>query len=166
MKASRTPLSILALSNAALIVALAWTSDRLPERVASHFDASGIADAWSSRVDYLWTTAALGCGLSLAIAFLFYFVRFVPDSGINLPRREYWLAPEHRAKTYSILFNSGIWLACLMSLFVLTMHFLVIEANAAQPPRMSDNIWLLIGGLTVAIGIWTYLLVHRFTAGR
>ncbi len=35
------------------VVTMVWSSVRLPERMASHFGASGAADGWSSRGDYL-----------------------------------------------------------------------------------------------------------------
>jgi serine/threonine-protein kinase len=166
VKRARTPLTILVLANTALLLTLSGTSHRLPERVASHFDLSGVADGWMSRASHLWTLGTLACGLSAVIVILFYSVRFFPDSSINLPRRDYWLAPERREETYSVLFRSGIWFACLMVLFMFGMHLLVIEANAVQPPRMSDSVWLVVGGLMAAMGIWTYLLVRRFSRGQ
>lgn len=138
------------------------TADRLPERVASHFGPMGHADGWMSRTAYLGTFVGFVCGLSIFLPTVFYCVRFLPASGINLPNRDYWLAPERRAETYRILFQVGIWLACFQVLLMLGLHLLVVEANASQPPRMSDAVFVLGGSFLLAIGILIYFLVRRF----
>lgn len=162
MKGNKRPLAALVLCHLAMILALVVSAPHLPERVASHFDASGTADGWISRSAHLWTIGGLAVGLSLAMLLLFYCLRFLPASGINLPNRDYWLAPERRRDTFAALFRAGIWLACLEVVLMLGLHLLLVDANAAKPPHMSDGVWLIGGGFLVAVGVWSVLLVRRF----
>lgn len=115
------------------------------------------------RTAHLWTMAAIGGGLSVLLPGVFYCLRFLPVSGINLPNRDYWLSPERRGETYRVFFAAGLWLAALQVLLMLGLYLLVVEANASQPPRMSDAVWLLGGGYLLAIGVLIYLLVRRFS---
>lgn len=116
-----------------------------------------------SRTAHLWTMAAFGGGLSVLLPGLFYCLRFLPVSGINLPNREYWLAPERRDETYRVFFVAGVWLASLQVLLMIGLHLLVVDANASQPPRMSNSVFMLGGGFLLAIGVLIYLLVRRFS---
>src|SRR5689334_19191939 len=90
----RVPLILFGLSIIALALVLILTAPQLPERVASHFKVAGTPDGWMSRSAYLWTFAGLTGGMSLFILTLFYCLRFLPVSLINLPNRDYWLASE------------------------------------------------------------------------
>src|SRR2546427_7634657 len=44
-----------------------------------------------------------------------YVVRFLPVNSINIPNRNYWLAPERRVVTFDFLFRHLLWLACFRS---------------------------------------------------
>ena len=166
MHTVRAALACFVLSELALFIALTLTAGpRLPARVASHFNAAGLPDGWMSRSNYLWSMAGLGLGLALFMIGIFYLIRFLPLSSINLPRRDYWLAPERRAATLDRIFRAGIYLATLEALFVLGVHLLVVEANASRPVRLSSAIWMLGGAFLVAIGAWIYLFMRRFMRG-
>ena len=77
MKASRLAIVL------ALLLALLQYTDyypRLPDRIASHFGASGQADGWSSKAAFFATN--LGIALAMALLFLFigWAIKKVPDS--------------------------------------------------------------------------------------
>ena len=57
-------------------------------------------------------------------------VGYVPVSFINLPHRDYWLAPERRRATSAVMLRFGLWLACLMVLFFTALYGLVVQANS------------------------------------
>ena len=50
----------LVLTAMAYAVALVWAGLLLPDRVPSHFDATGRVDDWSSRTSVLVTSAVIG----------------------------------------------------------------------------------------------------------
>src|SRR5688500_1481613 len=92
--AKLAPLAIALFAYAAFLVGLAATYARLPERMASHFDASGVADGWMTRDAYVWFMVGVVTFVSLTMNAAFGSVRFLPNAVINIPRRDYWLAPE------------------------------------------------------------------------
>src|SRR5207237_1170658 len=118
MKTLRAPIIILGLLYFGLPVSLAYSAGELPERVATHFDASGQPNGWMSRHGHIIFIMLLGLALPLLVAGSFFCLRFFPGRGINLPHREYWLAPERRAGTFSYLLRHGLWFDCLWVWFM------------------------------------------------
>ena len=84
----------------------------LPKVVASHFDVHGIANGWQTKQGFFEVLA----GTTALSAFLIFgiptMIGIIPDQFINLPNKDYWLAPEQRAA--SLEFLSGgvcvVWL--------------------------------------------------------
>lgn len=145
-------------------VAFVVTSgSNLPEMTASHFGDDGFANDFMSRGSYIAVMAGLTGVIPLIVAGSFLLAVKMFPSGINLPNREHWLAPERQAQTLS-------WLSSYMQLFagalvilLCFMHWLVVQANASQPPRMAQSFFMT--GLTVFfvfLCVWLTWLVLRF----
>ena len=162
MNQAKAPLALLAVSHLGLVAGLLLTFDRLPESVASHFNFTGQPDNWMSRTNHVWTMGGVAVVLSTLMLGLFYCVRFFPTAAINLPRRDYWLAPARREEAFSFVFRAGMWLAGLEALFMLGLHLLVVAANASSPPQLSSSIWLLAGGFLATVGAWVWIVIRRF----
>ena len=143
-----------------------WVSSfgDLPERVATHFGFNGqAADGWMSRRAYL----AFECGFPALIAALFTgvtaLVRWLPTSFVNIPRKDYWLAPERRALTGRFLRDRLGWLLCLITLFFGGLHVLIVQANRDAPPQLPmGGLLLLVIAFFVGKMIWMALLLMRF----
>jgi hypothetical protein len=151
-------------ASAALIVA---TSAELPLRVASHFASGGRANGWQSRDSYVVWAVGFGvlvpCIVAIAVGWLpRLFPRF-----INLPHREYWLAPPQRAATLATLASFGYCVGALAALFALAVHFAVIDANAHAPPRL-DEARFFTSMAVFAVALVVLIAVHwrRFRAPR
>ena len=154
---------ILGLLVVAFLGLLVATSIDLPTRVASHFDGGGRPNGWMSRSSYLIFTAAFGIGLPAIIVLGFLVLRHLPADLINIPRREYWLAPERRLATVTGLFHRSLWLACLLVAMMLGVHLLVVHANNSVPIRLSTPMILGLMGLFLAgIVTWLLSLVRHF----
>ncbi|HEX5175572.1 MAG TPA: DUF1648 domain-containing protein, partial [Chthoniobacteraceae bacterium] len=109
--------------NFLLVVSLIWiTGDTLPSRVASHFNASGTPDGWMPRNTYLGWMSGVASVVSVVFVSIFFGIRFLPASMINVPRREYRLAPERSASSMAFLTRAGIWLACIDLWLLLGVH--------------------------------------------
>jgi uncharacterized membrane protein len=150
----------------------------LPATIASHFDGSGKADGWSSKgaflaiaMGVLALVAAVSVGLPSWLARL-------PVAWINLPRRDYWLAPEHVAETRARIRTFMTWYGILTAAFVgwvleLTYRAnlapnLSIGAGAADEVRLSGHMWTALAAYLVAVVAWLVLFVrcfHRVPAG-
>jgi hypothetical protein len=147
---------------AGTLLGLFLTSQYLPDRVASHFSGAGAPASWTSRSSYMLSMLGLLVGLSVLMILIFYIIRFFPLSTINVPNREYWLAPEHCQETFDALFCAGIWLAIFQVTFMFGIHLLVVDANNTHPVKLSSHIWLLLIGLVLTILAWGYCLIRRF----
>jgi tRNA A-37 threonylcarbamoyl transferase component Bud32 len=145
------------------VALLLGSSDALPERVATHFGFNGQPDGWMSRRAYLafeYGFPALIAGLFAGLSAL---VRMLPAWCINIPRKDYWLAPERRALTGRLLRNRMGWLLCLLTLFFAGLHVLTVQANRAVPPQLPmGGLLLLVIAFFVGLMIWMALLLMRF----
>ena len=161
MPRSSSLLALIALLLAAAVFVL-LSGSALPPVVASHFAASGDANGCMPRRLYLGFMLALTVGLPLLLVCAHGAVRFLPPRFINLPHREYWLAPERRAATFAFLQAQSTYLAALLAVFLCFVHWLVVRANAVQPPRLSGP--LFVAGLILfllALVVWIRaFLVH------
>lgn len=147
-------LQILFLSLALAVITQAfWQHDRLPERVATHFNLAGQADGWMSRDNQ--TRAHIGLVLFLAIMLegLARLSPRLPDGLINLPHREYWLAPERRAATHAWLAGLIRLIGCVLMAFFLALFHLVYRANLSGTPMLTAPAGLLVGGLLATVGL-------------
>lgn len=142
------------------------TSQALPDPVASHFASSGQANAFMSRSAYVRFMLAFTVGLPLVLGVSMALV-FRYTNKLNLPNRDYWLAPERRAGTVSFLTGHALLLADGLAIFLCYVHRLVVQANAGQPARLASD--SMIAGLVillVATLLWTVWLLLAFRAPR
>ena len=156
------PLAVALFGYAAFLIGMAATYARLPARVASHFGANGVANGWTSRDSYVWFMVGIVTLVSVTLLAAFGSVRYLPSALVNIPRRDYWLAPERRDETARTLMRSGLLMVGLTSLFFLAMHLLVVAANEAPPPRLSPDAGWLVAAYLATLGGLTFKLYRRF----
>lgn len=148
----------------ACAAAFVWlTSTRLPALVASHFGSSGAANGFMPHGAYVGLMLAVVVVLPAAMTLLTSLAIANPNARINLPNKDYWLAPERRVETINYL-RSGIrFFGILLVFFLCYVHWLVVLANEAHPARLA-NFWL-IGGLVVflvALFVWLKVFLGHF----
>lgn len=132
------------------------TGSSLPPVVASHFTAGGAANGFMPRGTYMRLTIALLVGLPLWIAFLSSVTNILPVRVINLPNREYWLAPKRRADTLSYLRKQGTRFGIILAIFLCFVHWLVAQANANNPPLFPETL-LFIGMAAFLVSLVTWI---------
>lgn len=141
-----------------------WRSSvHLPAMVASHFDAAGAANGFMLQAFYLRLMLLLVLGLPTQMVLLTWYAIGKPEARINLPNKDFWLAPERRGATIAYLRNGIVWFGIMLLALLCYMHWLVVLANAAQPPRLSSAGF--IGGLLaffIVLFIWLRRLLARF----
>lgn len=135
----------------------------LPEVVASHFDASGAANGSTPRATYVGMMLLFVALLPLVLALVGRLVAVLPIHLVNLPNREFWLAPERKAATLKSVSALFIVLALLSCAFLCLVFWLTVRANAVQPAHLST------GAMTAALGVfvvatlaWMLVLWRRF----
>ncbi len=147
-----------------LAPAIIWgTSSGLPDRVATHFGANGLANGWMSREGYRTFMLVLGTLIPCLVVVM---AGLAPQFGkrmVKLPHPDYWLAPERRAQTMASMFSHACWLGSAMLVFFTGMHFLLLHANADVPPRLPESAFFtMIVALVIVLIVWTIALRARF----
>ncbi len=134
---------------------------QMPERIAMHFDGRGVADGWSSRAEFYWTTIAMTIGMGLLFLGVTWWVGRVPDAAINLPNKAYWLAPERRAATLDYMARQMEWLAAATLLLMLGITQLTVGANLTGGGTLGDAFWWLFGGYMLFVVVWLVSFLRR-----
>jgi uncharacterized membrane protein len=160
------PSIVFALSLCLMAGSLAASYPLLPLQVASHFNAVGQPDAWTSRANHLLLMSIVGLGLPLLMAGVFWSVRYLPVAIINLPNREYWLAPQRRDESSRAILELGLWFGVLQNLLFLIIHWLVVAANRQAPVQLSASVWGALVIYLLLVGGWLWLLWRRFRLPR
>ena len=150
----------------ALIVAtlaqMAWYYPRLPARVASHFDAAGQANAFIPKDAFFAFQLAVQGLMVLVFLFVPLLITWLPPTMINLPHKDYWLAPERRVQTAQKLQSFLVGFGNVMLLFLLLVFREAMRANLLPSPRLSNRIWVLLILLGLWGIAWTVRLVRAF----
>jgi serine/threonine-protein kinase len=163
MKAARLPLILLALLWSAFAAYVWGTATQLPERVATHFGASGQPNGWMTRAGHVQFTLIFGLIVPAFVVGIFAAMRFFGDRWLNIPRKDYWLAPERRQETYDFILRQGFWFAGMFIAFLAAIHHSIITANTRSPVTLpgSDVGWIA-GPYLVATFVWVAIFIGRF----
>jgi uncharacterized membrane protein len=139
----------------------------LPERFATSFNFAGEPECWMDRASYMMFVSGMGSLGILAFVILGFISRFMPDKWVNIPQREYWLAPERRAQTMGYIFRQMLWFACLMCCLFIAVHFSTVHVNKpAQPHLPTVEFLAIIGCFLAGTLIWTMTFISHFKRGK
>jgi uncharacterized membrane protein len=108
----------------------------LPDRLASHFAASGIPNGWMTKPQFFITYAIM---LAPALIVEFWVHRRVAktsEARLRLPNKEYWLAPERRAETFGYFEIFFAWYGCAFLFVEVFVMGLAMRANFDTPPQL------------------------------
>lgn len=139
------------------------TSLALPEVTASHFAGSGAANGFMPRAYYVRYMLGVVVVLPLVLVFVPSLSLSNPNAGIRLPHKEYWLAPQRRLETIGFLRQHMARFGSMLVLFLCYIHWLVVRANTAVPPRLPAA-WAMGGIVVFVLGalVWSGVLLRRF----
>jgi hypothetical protein len=118
-----------------------------PGPVAVHFSAGGQADAWGSSGGQALTMAALQTLLFAVFFTASRWVVLVPVRWVNLPHREYWLAPAHRDRCAEKIRERMHRFGSVLLLFFLAIGALALQAQERQPPCLDQRLFFTALGL-------------------
>lgn len=139
----------------------------LPDRMASHFGASGMPNGWMTKSQFFMTFA-----LTLLPALLVEFwlgrkIANKPDAKLNLPNKEHWLAPERRAETFAYFESFFAWYGCAFLFVVVYTMGLAMRANLVSPPLLPTGpIVSVIGGFVLFNVAAVVTMFRRFSTPR
>ncbi len=121
MKASRI---LLLIGLALAVLQIAHYYPMMPDTMASHFDGAGRPNGFQSRGAFFGLTAVMLVTVVAIFMGLASLIRLLPPSWVNLPHREYWLAPERLEGTVDFIGQQMEWFGVATLLLLL----LVIQA--------------------------------------
>lgn len=148
-------------------VVIVATGSMLPPEVASHFGAGGAANASMRRARYVALVAALAVALPVVVACTSGLVPRLTRMSKLVRHQEWWLAPGRREATEAFLANHASALGMLLSLFMLGVHLLVLQANTTQPAELSMGpFYALLAAFLALVAAWIATLSVRFRLPR
>jgi uncharacterized membrane protein len=136
----------------------------LPDRLASHFAASGAPNGWMTKSQFFLLYAVM---LLPALIVEFRVGRKVektPEAKLHLPNKEYWLAPERRAETYAYFESFFAWYGCAFLFIEVFAMGLAMRANFETPTQLPTvPIVSALVGFTLFNVIAIVAMLRRFS---
>lgn len=161
MRKKITALSVFLLICLSIVALGMYYYPQLPETVACHFGSSGQADGWLPKATFFK-------GFYLFIAFLVVLfpgiavsLSKMPVSLINLPNKDYWMAPERKRKTLDFMFSYLLWIGSATLLLILDLLAQTIRVHLGNEETLT-HIWPSIGLYTAFVILWIIGLYRKF----
>ncbi len=145
---------LLILLVALTVVALAQAAYQLfqlPALVAAHFDAAGQVNGWMSRVYYFRHQLFVVLAVAAVFGVLAAVAALLPDRLINLPHRDYWLAPARREETRRRLAGMVLASGCGAMAFFIFLHQRILQANHAPDRQLTPSFGVILAVALVLI---------------
>jgi uncharacterized membrane protein len=134
---------------------------RLPERMASHFNGAGQAIGWSSKARFFGLHTFVVAVVTACFAILPAWIQRLPARLINLPNKDYWLAPERQGATMAGVSAALTWFGCAVLIFILALTRLVIRVNLGRDPVLSaPALWACMGGLVLCLALMILRMLY------
>jgi uncharacterized membrane protein len=136
---------------------------QLPGVVASHFDGRGTPNGWQTKPAFFIVFTGVSV-LALAIGFgIPRIIKALPAQLINLPNKQYWLAPEHLAETQEFLGKHFAWFGCAVFLIIILTFDYAIQNNLhREHPPNPARMWYILAGFLLFTLVWTVRLTTKF----
>ena len=138
-----------------------------PDQMAAHFNAQGLPDRFAPKAEFFWFQAqtllvVILVSLPLQVLFL-----VLPPNLINMPNREFWLAPERREETIGRLNSFGAMLFGVIALMIQTAFEISAYANLRTPIQFDAGLMgaIMVTGMVV-IGLLLMQLLISFRLPR
>ena len=140
----RVPRFLYAFLFLACLLMMAYYYPQMPQRMASHFAADGSVNGWQSR-DAFFVLMLLVTSTSAIVGFLApRQIAARSNARINLPHRDYWLAPERREQTMRFISATMAWFACGILFVLISGTFLALRANLGPDHHFNSEAMALV----------------------
>lgn len=160
---SRLPKLILALLVLYAVVHFSYLYPQLPSVMASHFNARGAVNGWQTKQAFFGVFAMVGV-LAIVVGFVIPRIIFaLPLQLINLPNKNYWLAPERRAETTEFLSAYFAWFGCALYLLLIFVFDYAIQFNLhPEKPPSSARMWYVLIGFLLFNSLFSVRMLAKF----
>jgi uncharacterized membrane protein len=129
--------------------------------MAVHFGADGKPNGWATRGSFV----ALDLGITGLLAVVFLGIslvsRSVKSESVNLPNKEYWMAPERRGQTVDFLARAFLWFGAATMLLMLDVFGQVFRFNLSPSRGLAHPAASLAVYVCAALA-WVAVFFRRF----
>jgi uncharacterized membrane protein len=164
---SRLPKLIFVLLVLYAAIRFSYYYPRLPDVMASHFNGRGVPNGWQTKSGFFTVfvgvsvlVSVIGFGIPRIIAVL-------PAQLMNLPNKQYWLAPEHIAETQEFLGRYFAWYGCaIFVIMILTFDYAIQHNLHPENPPDPARMWYILVGFLLFTLVWTVRMSTKFLRTR
>lgn len=159
------PIAFLVAALVFTVVDAAYFYNRLPQQVASHFDAQGRANGWSTKQELVGLSIGISLFITVLLAPMTLIAYYAPAAFVNVPNKDYWFAPEREADSRRAIADWLLWFTAATLWFLALIFHKAMAANLRQPPEMPSP-WWIIGTFLAIITAMVVQLFLRFRRPR
>jgi len=138
---------------------------RLPQRVASHFGANGVADGWMNKETYILFMSGGMIVITLLGWSMGWLMKVLPAGLINLPHKEYWFSGERREATLAFMKSYSVWVMVPTQVFLLLVFQMTIRMALEGSDKLPPVFFVLLGLEIVITLILAFYPLRRFRKG-
>jgi uncharacterized membrane protein len=150
------------LAAAGLLYFSLWYA-QLPDPMASHFNANGVATAWMPKSGFFMLILVVTLAASVPVFVVSKSMAKLPNDKINLANKEYWLAPERRAETVEYLGTQMGWFGCALLALLYCGLYNAVAANLRTNHTFDSGFFYVVLGVFFAfILFWLVRLLSHF----
>jgi uncharacterized membrane protein len=137
---------------------------QLPQIMASHFAADGRPNGWMPKNLFFVITILITAISALPTFLAPRSITSRPASRLNLPKKEYWLSPEHRGETVAFIKAQMAWFGCGILFVFLYGTSQAINANLPGVGYFNSRgmFHVLVGFLALTL-LWMVRFVRHFS---
>lgn len=162
MKSMWIALVVCILLLTAAVLHVAWYFPDLPERMASHFDARGVADGFASKLDVVRFSMMMTFGVMGLLVLVGILIQCCPAALMDFPNKDYWFSPSESRRTRNWSTGHIFWMADATALFFIGMNQATFQANLGGPPRLGYGFFVWLGLYCAFMIAWCFLPFWRF----
>ncbi|HKV62354.1 MAG TPA: DUF1648 domain-containing protein [Candidatus Acidoferrum sp.] len=136
---------------------------QLPDPMASHFNASGVATAWMPKSGFFMLILVVTLAAGVPVFVVSKSLAKLPNEKMNLANKEYWLAPERRTETLQYLGIQMGWFGCALLALLFSGLYNAVAANL-RPSHTFDStsFYVALGAFSAFIIFWLVRLLSHF----
>lgn len=147
-------------SAAAYVAVIVWAAFVLPAQgVVSHLGADGTPDDVGSRVEFIGVNIGIMLLMLVVTPWIISASTRMPAAFLNMPRKDYWLAPE-RADATLALVRSHLWWVLAATNLVVVAAMLDLVSLTLQG-RELFGMWPFVVYM-VGVLAWTVWFIRHF----
>ena len=144
MNSKYAPYVITIIAIAGFIIRAMYWYPLLPDKVAIHFGFDGTPDNWSDKMDFIIIMGSVILFLVLVFFGLSMLVKALPDSMINLPNKEHWLASERRESTLDAVSQFLKDIGSRTLLFMAVIFEITSRTNASHSQHLDSQQFVVV----------------------